>query len=212
LLSFLSSDIVARGDTPFLHVSSKNERAVRLYQQNGYRARTTIAFTSLQSTRAVHDATLSESTLEITPWSLGDRDSFRELNLAWLRRYFHVEPHDLEQLEHPETILDEGGEIFMARAGGAVVGTCALIHLGGGRFELAKLSVDDQAQRHGIGRALCDRAIRRFKERGGVELILQTSTKLAAAVRLYRRLGFVEYEPPERAEYERSNLFMRYAP
>ena len=43
----LTNDIAARDDTPFLHVSPGNERAVRLYEQNGYRTRMAIAFGAL---------------------------------------------------------------------------------------------------------------------------------------------------------------------
>jgi len=48
LLGFLGADIAARGATPFLHVSPANTRAVRLYEQNGYRLRRQIAFASLR--------------------------------------------------------------------------------------------------------------------------------------------------------------------
>ncbi len=48
LLAFLGGDIAARGDTPFLHVSPGNERAVRLYEQNGFRVRMAIAFAALR--------------------------------------------------------------------------------------------------------------------------------------------------------------------
>ena len=47
LLITLSNDNLARGDVPFLHVSSRNERAKRLYEQNGYRTRSEPAFWSL---------------------------------------------------------------------------------------------------------------------------------------------------------------------
>jgi GNAT superfamily N-acetyltransferase len=48
LLSWLSNDVLARGCTPFLHVSQDNHRAIRLYRQNGYRDRREIAFWSLR--------------------------------------------------------------------------------------------------------------------------------------------------------------------
>lgn len=48
LLGFLSSDLAARGDTPFLHVSPGNERAVRLYEQNGFAVRREMAFAALR--------------------------------------------------------------------------------------------------------------------------------------------------------------------
>jgi ribosomal protein S18 acetylase RimI-like enzyme len=48
LLAFLGNDILARGSTPFLHVSPANTRAVRLYEQNGYRTRLLVPFWSLR--------------------------------------------------------------------------------------------------------------------------------------------------------------------
>jgi ribosomal protein S18 acetylase RimI-like enzyme len=48
LLAFLGADIAARGETPFLHVSPDNTRAVALYERNGYRVRLPIAFAALR--------------------------------------------------------------------------------------------------------------------------------------------------------------------
>jgi ribosomal protein S18 acetylase RimI-like enzyme len=48
LLVYLTADLVARGTQPFLHVSPANERARRLYEQNGYRTRRMIEFTALR--------------------------------------------------------------------------------------------------------------------------------------------------------------------
>ena len=48
LLAWLSNDNLARGRTPFLHVSQQNQRALQLYEQNGYRTRREIAFWSLR--------------------------------------------------------------------------------------------------------------------------------------------------------------------
>jgi predicted GNAT family acetyltransferase len=47
LLAWLSNDNLARGRTPFLHVSHENQRAKRLYEQNGYQVRCDIPFWSL---------------------------------------------------------------------------------------------------------------------------------------------------------------------
>jgi len=47
LLAYLTSDIASHGDTPFLHVSPNNARAVQLYEANGYRTRMEIAFSSV---------------------------------------------------------------------------------------------------------------------------------------------------------------------
>lgn len=48
LLAWLSNDNLGHGRTPFLHVSQHNQRAIRLYERNGYRIRREIAFWSLR--------------------------------------------------------------------------------------------------------------------------------------------------------------------
>jgi ribosomal protein S18 acetylase RimI-like enzyme len=48
LLAWLSNDNIDRGHTPFLHVSQQNQRAVQLYERNGYRTRREVAFWSLR--------------------------------------------------------------------------------------------------------------------------------------------------------------------
>lgn len=47
LLTWLSNDLLERGETPFLHVSLENQRALELYRRNGYRTRCEIPHWSL---------------------------------------------------------------------------------------------------------------------------------------------------------------------
>lgn len=47
LLLWLSNDILARGETPFLHVSLDNRRALELYLRNGYAVRREIVHWAL---------------------------------------------------------------------------------------------------------------------------------------------------------------------
>jgi ribosomal protein S18 acetylase RimI-like enzyme len=47
LVVHLANDILAAGETPFLHVSPANERAIRLYEQNRFRVRSRPGFWSL---------------------------------------------------------------------------------------------------------------------------------------------------------------------
>ena len=89
-----------------------------------------------------------------------DADAFFELNREWIQRYFWLEPADLEVLWHPETaILDTGGRIFMAERNGVCIGCCALIAIGPGEYELAKMAVTPAERRHGVGRRLIAAAI-----------------------------------------------------
>ncbi len=136
-------------------------------------------------------------------------DAFARLNREWLERYALLEDGDLKHLEHPrETILATGGEIFFALQCGVVVGTCATIVRDGETVELAKLAVDTSARRHGVGRQLTEVAIGWSRNRGARKLVLVSSSKLQAALRLYERLGF-QYGPlPADTGYETADVFM----
>jgi GNAT superfamily N-acetyltransferase len=141
----------------------------------------------------------------------GDEAAFRELNEAWIRQYFAIEPKDVEVLGDPAGhILDHGGEIVMAMLDGRPVGCCALLALPERCFEIGKMAVAEEYRGQGIGRALLTRAIERGRERGATRLYLETSTKLPNAIHLYESEGF-RYLPAERVQpspYTRSDLFM----
>jgi GNAT superfamily N-acetyltransferase len=49
LLVGLSNDMFSRNEQPFLHVDPQNVRAVKLYEQNGYRVRTEIPFWTIRA-------------------------------------------------------------------------------------------------------------------------------------------------------------------
>src|SRR5215813_7330148 len=83
--------------------------------------------------------------------------AFARLNREWLEHYGLLEDADRKYLEHPrETILAEGGEIFLALRAGEVIGTCAAIPRAAGTVELAKLAVDPSARGLGLGRRLSE--------------------------------------------------------
>lgn len=149
-------------------------------------------------------------TVEIIPFSVTHRKAFRDLNLEWVRRYFKVEAHDEEQLSHPELILEHGGEIWLARLNGEIVGTGVLHSEGHGEYEIAKMAVRADVRGKGVGKKILEMLIRRFRERGGRRLWLQTNSKLENAIGLYRRFGFKDFKPSKPSPYERADVFMEW--
>src|SRR5688500_8252271 len=131
--------------------------------------------------------------LQIVPYKAHHRSTFRELNEAWITRYFKLEEPDRRALNDPEGyIIDKGGFIFMALYDGKVAGTCALIRIDDKVVELAKMAVDDNMQGKGIGYALGKVCIAKAREMGFSTIELLSNTKLSPAIHLYRKLGFVE--------------------
>ncbi|WP_262692177.1 GNAT family N-acetyltransferase [Kordiimonas aestuarii] len=137
--------------------------------------------------------------------------AFRDLNLAWLEKYFTVEPIHLHVLDNPEgSIIASGGEVFFALEGDRIIGTVAVRALGGGRYELTKLGVDPSAQGSGAGRALCVAVTDWFLEVGGTLLFLETHSKLKPAMRLYEKLGFELAENPDGDGYAGTDCYMEW--
>ena len=141
----------------------------------------------------------------------GDEHDFRRLNEEWITRYFAMEPKDEATLADPRHyILDRGGRIFLAVRSGEAVGCCALLAMGPGEYEVAKMAVTASCQRSGIGRMLLERTIAEARASGAARLYLETNHKLAPAIRLYESLGF-RHLPPERippSEYARADVYM----
>ena len=136
---------------------------------------------------------------------------FRELNLAWLRKYFYVEPIDEEMLGDPgRYIIGKGGSIYFAKAAGAIAGTFALMQYEEGSLELAKMAVDESFQGRGIGNALLRFSLQEAKALGASRLVLFSNTKLHPALHLYRKFGFREV-PLGNSEYKRSDIKMETA-
>ncbi len=147
--------------------------------------------------------------ITVTEYQPEHRDDFKRLNVAWIEKYFALEPHDLEQLEHPETILEEGGCIFFALYQNQIAGTCALVKVDDGNaYELVKMAVDERFQGRKIGRKLGLAAIGKARAMGGAQLVLESNTRLVPALELYRKLGFYEVEMPADSPYQRANIRM----
>lgn len=146
--------------------------------------------------------------IEMIPYNSSLAKRFRELNIAWLQKYFVVEPIDEQMLSDPQSFfIDKGGYIFFAKYDGVVVGTFALIKTADGILELSKMAVDESFHGKGIGNQMLEYSLQKAKELGANKLILYSSTILESAIHLYRKYGFREV-PLEHSEYKRSNIKM----
>ncbi|MEO1661621.1 MAG: GNAT family N-acetyltransferase [Pseudomonadota bacterium] len=148
----------------------------------------------------------------IRDYTPADAAAFRDLNLAWVEKFFTVEAEDRAQLDDPQThILDKGGAILIAELDGEAVGTAGLVpgH-GPGVLELIKMSARSDLQGRGIGRALMDAAIAKSRAMGATRIWLETNTVLDAALALYRKSGFRQLTGDEVAPtpYDRCNCQM----
>ena len=154
-----------------------------------------------------------KSRIQLVPYKPSYSKAFRDLNEAWIRKYFEYTPEDEKILSNPQgQVMDKGGEILFTRSGDKVVGCCALVHHGDGVYELAKMAVDPAYQGNGIGRMLGEGIVEAFKQRGGNQLYLITNGVLKAALGLYRKMGFIEAPMRENdlVRYTRCDIRMEF--
>jgi putative acetyltransferase len=147
--------------------------------------------------------------MQIVDFEPAHAPAFKALNEAWITRYFTMEPKDSELIDDPQAkIIDRGGQILMAVEDGEAVGCCALLKMGDGGLELAKMAVTPGQQGKGLGRALLDAAVDRARAAGASRMWLETNSALAPALSLYRSFGFKQIPAQHQSDYVRADVQM----
>ena len=147
--------------------------------------------------------------LEIIAFEPKYKDVFRDLNLAWLERFFYVEDKDHELLNDCQThILDKGGLIFIGLWNQKPVSCYSLLKKGAGIYELGKMAVDMEYQSLKIGQRMLAHAIALGKRNQWERIELYSSTKLNPALHIYRKFGFKEVILENNSPYARSDIKM----
>ena len=154
--------------------------------------------------------------ISIIPYTAQYQTDFKRLNIEWISRYFTVEPHDEEQLDHPEVhVLPNQGQIFLAKrlsvedgqSTDEIVGCVAMVNMGASGFELAKMAVSPAVQGQGVGRMLGEAALDYARQLGIKTVWLESNRRLTPALTLYRKLGFKEV-PLIPTPYARADIRM----
>lgn len=135
---------------------------------------------------------------EIAVMAPEDREAFAAIWIPWLRSMGREpEAEDLAIMADPARYYrNAGGEAFLAKIEGKTVGAVAIKRLGDADFEFCKLVVTEDARGSGLGPALVQKCLDFAADQGGKPLYLQSFNALDVALRIYRRMGFVDADPP----------------
>jgi GNAT superfamily N-acetyltransferase len=194
----------------WLYLDTKDDltNAIAFYRRHGYRP---CARYNENPQATIFMRKRLSSALLLRTFQPGDEEAFRTLNEAWIEAYFRLEEKDRQTLNDPRTfILAPGGQIFMALRDGEAIGCCALLALGNGNWEIAKMAVAEKERGQGIGRLLLDYVIEYAKARSIRRLYIETNSSLSNAIHLYRSVGFRPV-PPERVQpspYARADVYL----
>ncbi len=137
------------------------------------------------------------------------KEDFKRLNEEWLKKYFTIEPEDERILSTPEEIIKNGGEIFFALYDNEVAGTCAAIKTDRNTYELAKMGVTEKYRGKQIGKKLALTVIGFAVAKNAKVIFLETSSKLTAALNLYKQLGFEQVPNEHPEKYQRCTIKMK---
>ena len=124
--------------------------------------------------------------MEIISYTPEYASEFKSLNIAWLEKYFWVEPHDEEVLSDPNKfIIEPGGAIFFVKENDDILGTVALMKMDDSIFELTKMAVTPAAQGKKIGQQLLKHTINFARSQNWDKLMLYSNRKLENAIYIY---------------------------
>ena len=151
----------------------------------------------------------SPQDIRIIPYRSELQPAFERLNLGWLKQYDLLEEEDLKYLRNPDRhIVQPGGQVFFALSVEEVVGTCAAIRQNACIFELAKLAVEPNFRRRGLGRLLSETVISFARQSGATQVVLVSNSALKEAILLYESLGFNHTPMPPEIQYRTANVYM----
>ena len=134
-------------------------------------------------------------------------EQFFILNKAWIEESWRLEDSDKKDLLNPDKIVENGGQVFFALENKIPVGTAAMIKSSEDRFELAKMTVQEELRGKGIANMLMDECLKFAKENKANEIFLISNESLKIARNLYDKYGFKEVNLDSQ-KYDRGNVKM----
>ena len=94
--------------------------------------------------------------IEIVGFNKKYSEQFFTLNKVWIEESWHLEDSDKKDLLNPDKIVENGGQVFFALGNKIAIGTVAMIKSSDDRFELAKMTVQEDFRGKGIANMLMD--------------------------------------------------------
>ena len=146
--------------------------------------------------------------IEIVWFNKKYSEQFFILNKAWIEESWHLEDSDKKDLLNPDKIVENGGQVFFALENKIAIGTVAMIKSSDDRFELAKMTVQEDFRGKGAANMLMDECLKFAKQNNSREIFLISNDSLKIARNLYDKYGFKEVKLDSQ-KYDRGNVKMK---
>ncbi|MHC4205872.1 MAG: GNAT family N-acetyltransferase [Planctomycetota bacterium] len=142
---------------------------------------------------------LRESWPRLRPADNKDCESIARLVYGILKEYgLKPDPActDVDIKDIESSYFDRGGTFFVLELeDGSIVGAYGLYPIDEQTCELRKMYLDKAHRGKGLGKYLLEDALSKARQLGFERMILETASVLREAIALYKRYGFVEYNP-----------------
>ena len=140
----------------------------------------------------------------IRPATNQDREAIQSLVFGILHEYqLCADPNDTDaDLADITGFYFQRGGFFdvLVNDHGNIIGSVGLLRLSTNTCELRKMYLDRTARGQGYGRRLLEHALRRARESGYSEIVLETASVLKDAIRMYEQYGFRPYLPGHKSK------------
>ena len=145
--------------------------------------------------------------IEVVGFNKKYSEQFFILNKAWIEESWHLEDSDKKDLLNPDKIVENGGQVFFALENKIAIGTVAMIKSSDDKFELAKMTVQEDFRGKGIANMLMNECLKFAKQKNAREIFLISNDSLIIARNLYDKNGFKEVKLDSQ-KYDRGNVKM----
>lgn len=138
---------------------------------------------------------MNETNIRVRPFRREDQESARRLILKGLGEHFGFidETLNSDLNDIAASYLDQGHLFLVAEHEQRLIGTGALLIYPDSSGQIVRVSTDSAYRRAGIARTLCQQLISYAQQRALRMLKVETNDDWYDAIRLYQKLGFVEY-------------------
>lgn len=139
--------------------------------------------------------------LELRDATKEDLEAIRSLVAEVVGEYgFPPEPEgaDADLYEDVDLYFGDGGMLRVLEERDCLVGVVGVVPYGAGTWELRKIYLKGKQRGSGQGRRLLEEALAFARSCGAARLVLQSSTRLTEALRLYERAGFARVDEAAR--------------
>lgn len=137
------------------------------------------------------------------------KNVFIEMNKAWIKEMFVLEPSDEKEFENIDSAIEKGGQIFFALDDDSteVMACCMICPREDGDWEIMKFAANQKYAGKGAGSACLKACIDYAKKIGLKRVIIVSNKKCTHALHLYKKFGFVEI-PVDRKKFpfERADI------